>query len=106
MVKKEIIRLLNKYVTLLNSEGISVKYAFLFGSYSTDSATNISAIDLMIVSDKYDETDDLIIGKMWQLTRKVNSKTEPILVGLKKFQNDDELSPLLSNIKSSGIRIK
>ena len=106
MVKKEIIRSLNKYVTLLNSEGISVKHAFLFGSYSTDSATNISDIDLMIVSDKYDETDDLIIGKMWQLTRKVNSKIEPILVGLKKFQNEDELSPLLSSIKSSGIRIK
>ena len=58
MAKREVIELLRKYVILLNSEGISVNRAFLFGSYSNDTASDSSDIDVMIVFDKYDESDD------------------------------------------------
>lgn len=104
MAKREVIELLKKYITLLNSAGISVSRAFLFGSYSNDTATDSSDIDIMIVSDKYDETDDIAIGKTWKLTRKINTKIEPFLIGLKKF-NDDNSSPLVSMIKTQGIEI-
>jgi predicted nucleotidyltransferase len=104
MAKKEVIELLKKYILLLNAEGISVSKAFLFGSYSNDSASDSSDIDVMIVSDKYDETNDLIAGKIWKLTRKINTKIEPFLIGLNKFKNDDT-SPLISMIKDKGIEI-
>ncbi len=104
MAKREVIKLLKKYITLLNAEGISVNKAFLFGSYSNNTATDSSDIDIMIVSDKYDETDDVAIGKTWKLTRKVNTRIEPFLIGLKKFQDDDS-SPLVSMIKAQGIEI-
>lgn len=104
MAKREVIELLKKYITLLNSAGISVSRAFLFGSYSNDTATDSSDIDIMIVSDKYDETDDIAIGKTWKLTRKINTKIEPFLIGIKKF-NDDNSSPLVSMIKTQGIEI-
>jgi len=104
MARSEIIELLKKYVLLLNSEGVSVNKAFLFGSYSSDTATESSDIDVMIVSDKYDENDDLIIGKIWKLTRKINSKIEPFLIGNRKF-NEDNSSPLISMIKDKGIEI-
>ena len=104
MAKKEVIELLRKYILLLNAEGISVNKAFLFGSYSNDSASDSSDIDVMIVSDKYDETNDLIAGKIWKLTRKINTKIEPFLIGLNKFRNDDT-SPLISMIKDKGIEI-
>lgn len=94
MARSEIIELLRKYVMLLNIEGVSVNRAFLFGSYSTDTATDSSDIDVMIVSDKYDENDDVIIGKIWKLTRKINTKIEPFLS-----------SPLISMIKDKGIEI-
>ncbi len=104
MVEKEIIALLKAYISLLNAEGLSVKKAFLFGSYSTGLATELSDIDLMIVSDRFDETDDIAIGKMWRLTKNINTKIEPFLVGINKFREDD-LSPLLSTIKRDGIEI-
>ena len=104
MAKEEVIELLKKYIILLNAEGISVNRAFLFGSYSNDSASDSSDIDIMIVSDKYDETDDIVVGKIWKLTRKINTKIEPFLIGLNKFKNDNS-SPLISMIKTKGIEI-
>jgi predicted nucleotidyltransferase len=104
MAKGEIIELLKRYIILLNAEGISVNRAFLFGSYSNDTATHSSDIDVMIVSDNYDETDDLAIGKAWKLTRQINSKIEPYLIGIKKFM-DDSSSPLVSMVKTNGIEI-
>lgn len=104
MAKREVIELLRKYIILLNAEGISVNRAFLFGSYSNDTASDSSDIDVLIVSDKYDETDDDAAGKIWKLTRKINTKIEPFLIGIKKFK-DDESSPLVSLIKTKGIEI-
>ncbi len=104
MAKREIIELLRKYIILLNAEGISVNRAFLFGSYSNDTESDSSDIDVMIVSDKYDETDDIAAGKIWKLTRKINTKIEPFLIGIKKFR-DNNSSPLVSLIKAKGIEI-
>lgn len=104
MVTTEVIELLKKYISLLNSEGISVYKTFLFGSYSTNSATENSDIDIMIVSDKYDENDDEAAGRIWRLTRKINTKIEPFLIGKNKFSNDD-VSPLIQLIKEKGIEL-
>lgn len=104
MARSEVIELLKKYVILLNSEGISVNKAFLFGSYSTDTASEKSDIDVMIVSDKYDESDDMAIGKIWNLTRKISTKIEPFLIGNKKFK-EDTTSPLINMVKEHGIEI-
>ena len=104
MAKREVIELLKKYIILLNAEGISVNKAFLFGSYLNDTASDSSDIDVMIVSDKYDETDDVTVGKIWKLTRKINTKIEPFLIGINKFK-DDSSSPLVSMVKAKGFEI-
>ena len=104
MAKAEVIELLKKYILLLNSNGISVYKAFLFGSYSTNTATEASDIDVMIVSEKYDETDDEAVGKIWKLTRMVSTKIEPFLIGKNKFISDDN-SPLIEQIKRQGIEL-
>lgn len=104
MAKREVIEALKKYITLLNEEGISVSKAYLFGSYSNDTASEDSDIDVLIVSDKYDENDDIAAGKIWRLTRKVNTKIEPFLIGVRKFKYDNS-SPLINLIKTSGIEI-
>lgn len=104
MAKNEVIELLKKYILLLNAEGISVYKAYLFGSYSTDTASDLSDIDVMIVSDKYDESDDVAAGKIWKLTRKINTKIEPFLIGMNKYR-DDSSSPLVNMIKTTGTEI-
>ena len=104
MVKKQIIKLLEKYVELLKTEGVSVDKAFLYGSYFSDTATEESDIDLMIVTNNADADNDYIAGKVWSLTRKVSTKIEPILIGLDRFKNEDS-SPLVTLIKNKGIEI-
>lgn len=104
MAKAEVIELLKKYILLLNSNGISVYKAFLFGSYSTNTATDASDIDVMIVSEKYDETDDEVAGKIWKLTRLVSTKIEPFLIGKNRYHSEDN-SPLIEQIKRQGIEL-
>lgn len=102
MVKNEVIEILRKYIFLLRAEGISIDKAFLYGSYLSNTATNDSDIDLMIVMEN--ENDDYIAGKIWSLTQKVNSKIEPYLVGTNRFYNNDN-SPLIDLVKRTGLEI-
>ena len=104
MARSEVIALLKKYILLLNSEGLTVYKAFLFGSYSTDTATENSDIDVMLVSEKFDENDDEAIGRIWRLTRKISTRIEPFLIGIRKFK-DDSSSPLVNMVKAKGIEI-
>jgi len=71
------------------------------GGYSAKYATMI-ADDR---KDRFDETDDVTVGRMWRLTKKVNTRIEPFLIGMKKFK-EDKTSPLLSTIKQNGLEIK
>ncbi|MCL6102517.1 MAG: nucleotidyltransferase domain-containing protein [Bacteroidetes bacterium] len=102
MAKSEVIEILRKYIYLLRAEGIAVDKAFLYGSYLTNTATNDSDIDLMIVTEN--ENDDYLTGKIWSLTQKVNSKIEPYLVGTNRFYNNDN-SPLIDLVKRTGLEI-
>jgi predicted nucleotidyltransferase len=103
MAKNEVIKILQSYIYLLRAEGVSVDKAFLYGSYLSNSASMDSDIDLMIVTDN--EDDDYLAGKIWKLTRKVNSKIEPFLVSKGRFYSDDN-SPLVDLVKRTGLEIK
>ena len=69
MSKSEIVEVLKKYIFILRSEGISVDKAYLYGSYLTNTATEESDIDVLIVTEN--ENDNLT-GKIWSLTKRVN----------------------------------
>jgi predicted nucleotidyltransferase len=101
MAKGEIVEILKKYIFVLRSEGIIIDKAYLYGSYLSNTATEDSDIDIMIVTDN---EDDYQTGKIWSLTRKVNSKIEPYLVGKRRF-NTNEDSPLIDLVKRTGLEI-
>jgi len=102
MAKNEVIKILRLYIDLLRAEGISVDKAFLYGSYLSNTATTESDIDLMIVTEN--ENDDYLAGKIWNLTKKINSKIEPFLVGTNRFYSNDN-SPLIDLVKRTGLEI-
>ena len=102
MAKNEVIELLRSYIYLLRSEGILVDKAFLYGSYLSNTATSESDIDLMIVTDN--DNDDYLAGKIWNLTKKINSKIEPFLISTNRFNSNDN-SPLVDLIKRTGLEI-
>ena len=102
MPKNEAIKISKAYTSLLRTEGISIDKAFLYGSYLSDTAGDESDIDLMIVTEN--ESDDYLAGKIWSLTKQVNSKIEPFLVGAKRYYSNDN-SPLVDLVKITGIEI-
>ena len=104
MAGKSVINILQDYLSLLQSEGIKIEKAFLYGSYLNDTESSESDIDLMVVSQQFDNADDLLIGKVWALTKKVNSRIEPFIVGIKKFETDD-VSPIIQIVKKEGLEI-
>lgn len=104
MAKSEVIKLLKEYCLLLNTSGIPIKMAFLFGSYARGEETENSDIDIMLVSPIFDSADVDANIKTWSLTRKIDTRIEPYTVGLKKFLTDD-FSPLLQIVKQEGIKI-
>jgi predicted nucleotidyltransferase len=104
MAQEEVIQLLKKYIEILRTEGISVSKAFLYGSYGENSSTEDSDIDVMLVSDGFDESDDKLVGKVWRLTSKINFRIEPVLVATSSYE-DSENSPLIAKVKDSGIQI-
>jgi len=101
MVKGEIVKMLKKYILILRSEGISVDKAYLYGSWLSNNANKESDIDIMIVTET---ENDYLTGKIWSLTRKVNTKIEPYLVEKEKFDNN-EISPLIDLVKRTGLKI-
>ena len=102
MAKTEVISILKNYIFLLRAEGILVDKALLYGSYLTNTAHEESDIDLMIVTEN--EENDYLSGKIWSLTKKVNSKIEPFIVDKKRFYSNDD-SPLIDMVKKTGLEI-
>ena len=101
MARGEIVEILKKYILVLRSEGIIIDKAYLYGSYLSNTATDESDIDIMIVTEN---EDDYLTGKIWSLTRKVNSKIEPYLVGKGRFISNED-SPLIDLVKRTGLEI-
>jgi len=104
MVEKSIIEIIKKYLELLKDEGVIIDRAFLYGSYAKNQFNSESDIDLMLVSGVIDSSNDNIIGKIWALTQKVNSRIEPFLVSADNFYNDD-VSPIIQLVRDEGIEI-
>ncbi len=102
MDRKSVINKLYHYINLLRENGIDISKAFLYGSYARGENDESSDIDLMLVSEIFDNENDKAIGLAWRLTRKVDARIEPYLVGLNKF-TDDDISPLLQLVKNEGI---
>ena len=104
MAKDEAIDKLKKYLALLEDNGVEISKAFLFGSYLRNEAHEDSDIDVMVVSPAFNIRNDEMIGRVWALTRKVDSRIEPYLVGLNRFL-DDDVSPILEVVKQEGLEI-
>jgi len=104
MAQSEVIELLKQYCLLLNISGITVEKAFLYGSYARGDAKPESDIDIMLVSQMFDDDDADTNIKAWSYTRKIDTRIEPYTIGLQQYLYDD-LSPLLQIVKQEGIEI-
>jgi predicted nucleotidyltransferase len=85
MAKKTVVALIQRFLRCLLKEGISVERAYLYGSYARGEENEESDIDVMVISEIYDNLDDRTVGKTWRISRSVDVRIEPIQLGKSVF---------------------
>ena len=104
MAQRDIINILKSYILLLNEAGLKINKAFLYGSFARNEARADSDIDVMLVSESFDNNNIKEKAKAWLLTREVDLRIEPYTIGNNRFFSDDD-SALVDNVKKEGIEI-
>ena len=92
-----------KLIALLNSNGIDVYEAYLFGSAVRDKMNEYSDIDIAIVSDKFTGVPFYDALKISKFRRAIDLKLEVHSFSLKDILNDPPI--FFVDIKSKGIRV-
>ena len=104
MLQQDALNIARQYVANLNNAGIIIYKAFLFGSYARNIAGESSDIDILLVSDTFDTDDDAILSKPWSPKYRTDYRIEPVAVGTKRFQTEDN-SIMLEIFRQEGIEI-
>lgn len=88
---------------LKNDLHLSIKKAFLFGSYAKRTSRLWSDIDVCVISDKFKRVDPLVY--LWTRRRDIDVERGIEPVGFAPEDFIDE-SPLAWEIKKTGIRVR
>jgi predicted nucleotidyltransferase len=89
VARKTVIKLVQKYLKYVSEQGIPVKYGVLFGSYAKGKENELSDIDVLVVSPKFDEQHTHVeYENLFIYAGRTDSRIEPIPVGEKQFADD------------------
>jgi predicted nucleotidyltransferase len=90
MANKRIVKSIQTYMDALTKSGIPVRYGVLFGSHVNGKPHKWSDIDLLVVSPIYDKRrTHKQAAKLWRIAADTDSRIEPIPVGEKQFEFDN-----------------
>ncbi|MBI2459297.1 MAG: nucleotidyltransferase domain-containing protein [Parcubacteria group bacterium] len=96
-----------EYANLLRADGIDIKKILLYGSYAKRKQKKDSDIDSCIISDRFGknptEEGKYFFRKLWLMK---NANIEPIGYSPNYFYNENNWSPLIDEIKKTGIELK
>ena len=82
--------MVKKYLRAVSDQGIPVTTGVVFGSYAKGKPHEWSDIDLLVVSARFDKNRNRRnIDVLWHVTAEVDSRIEPIAVGEKQYQEDN-----------------
>ena len=105
MAEESVVASARKYLNELLKLGVPVRYGILFGSQARKDTHQWSDIDLLIVSPRYDESctrED--INLLWRTAALTDNRIEPVPVGLKRWETDDE-STIIEIARREGILV-
>jgi len=97
--KNAVIVIINHFISELNSAGYNPDEVFLFGSYAKGNPHKFSDIDVAVWDSKFSGCLPLDIENMKSILSKYSS------IELHTFNSEDKDSPIISEIKTNGIRI-
>lgn len=101
-VNDQIISKIRKTIGLLNSNNISIKKAYLFGSYASGSEHEWSDIDIALVSADFSEDRYKERLRIMKIVNSIDNRIEPVPYNPEQFTETD---PLVWEIKNHGIEI-
>ncbi|MBM3748219.1 MAG: nucleotidyltransferase domain-containing protein [Acidobacteria bacterium] len=105
MVDESVLRGVREYLRALQAEGLAVRFGVLFGSHATGQPGPWSDIDLLVVSPQFDHLKDRrLVGRLWRIAARIDSRIEPIPCGQKRWEEDDS-SALIEIARRQGVRV-
>jgi len=90
MVDESVLTGVREYLRALQAEGLAVTFGVLFGSHVTGRPGQWSDIDL--------------VGRLWRIAARIDSRIEPIPCGQKRWEEDDS-SALIEIARRQGVRV-
>ncbi len=105
MAEKSITASVKNYLNELVRIGIPVKFGIIFGSHARKDTHRWSDIDLLVISNRYDESfsrED--INLLWRTAAHTDNRIEPVPVGLNRWRTDDE-STIIEIARREGILV-
>lgn len=101
-IPNKIRNIIENYISVLRENNISIKNAYLFGSYAKGTDTEWSDIDIALVSDSFEGVRYKDKDKIRKITLSISSSLEIL-----PFTPDDFSieNPLAKEIIETGIRL-
>jgi predicted nucleotidyltransferase len=93
---------IRKFLECLDSEGIRVEAAYLFGTFAEGTPNRWSDIDIAVVSPDVSEDRFEERVRLTSLSSSIDSRIEPVPFRPETFVDED---PLAWEIKRKGIRV-
>lgn len=105
MVKKSVIKIIQKFSDSLNDKGIDVDRIILYGSYAKGNQREESDIDVAVVSGNFgkDRTEEGML--LFRIAGDVDTRIEPVPISLESYNKDTWL-PLVYEIRKNGVEIQ
>jgi uncharacterized protein len=105
MADPKIIAVVKKYLIALAQNDLAVAFGVLFGSQVTGQASDLSDIDLIVVSPQFDgKISRNLIDKLWHIAARTDSRIEPIPCGQKQWQ-DNQTDAILEIARKDGVTV-
>jgi len=91
---------------MIDAAGIPVAAGVLYGSCARGEQFKESDIDLLVLSTIFVQNKPSeLVNRLWRMTWRVDSRIEPIAVGVREFEENDS-SPLIGMAQREGILIR
>lgn len=106
MVDHAIVAVVRAYLEKVQAEGIRARRGIVFGSHARGTANEDSDIDLIVLAPEFDgERDRAKTDILWALRAKSDSRVEPIGVGERQWEEDDE-TPIIEVARQEGFEVR
>ncbi len=101
-IPNRIKKIIDKYIKLLNLNNFNIECAYLFRSYARGNYSELSDIDIALVSEKFDGIRFSDRDKIAEITLSVSYDIEVLPFNPIDFNSDN---PFVKEILSTGIKV-